>query len=589
VLRIALLFALAAALPAQAHPGPKDFDRWADAVARADLRADPNAATSTQMLAPAEQARLDAQLTPDGPADRERRLALARRALHELAGFDRAGLSAQQRASAALLEWSFQQRLANAQFERDAYVFDQLNGLHLVLVDFLTHTHPLRNSADVDHYLARLAQVAARIDEGVARARSAQEQGVLMPRFITEESIAQLNEFLAPGVAGNVFVTSLAERMEGVQSLKPARRSAALARARILVDRSVIPAYRRVLALLQAQLPLAPAEGGLGRLPGGDAAYAQALRNHTTTELTARQIHELGLAEVARIEAEMDALFRQLGYAEGSIDARFSQLEADSQPKEADPRPALLARFRALEADALKRSAELFEISPKAPLVVMREPALSEAEASPHYDSAARDGSRPGMVFITLPGPKFEITGMRTLAYHEGIPGHHFQGTIQQETRSLPLFRSLGVYGAGSAFVEGWALYAEHLAVEAGWYEGDPRGHIGQLNDELLRARRLVVDTGLHAMNWTRQQALDYGAPAQEVDRYIVWPGQACAYKIGMLRIQAMRERARAALGERFSLKKFHTLLLQTGDVPLAVMDQVVDGWIAEQVGTTAR
>jgi uncharacterized protein (DUF885 family) len=259
----------------------------------------------------------------------------------------------------------------------------------------------------------------------------------------------------------------------------------------------------------------------------------------------------------------------------------MEKLEADQQPKEADPRPALLARFEAILRDAQERSKLVFDITPKAPVVVKREPPFTEQTAAAHYTGPAKDGSRPGIFWVPLPGPKFEMATMRTLVYHEGVPGHHFQIALQRETDSLPRYRRDGVFGGGSAFAEGWALYAEQLAAENNWYDGDIVGHLGQLNDELFRARRLVVDTGLHAMKWTRQQAIDYGIPPSEVERYVVWPGQACSYKIGQLKILELRAKAKAALGPRFEIKQFHNLVLQNGNVPLAVLAQEVDDWIA--------
>jgi uncharacterized protein (DUF885 family) len=214
-------------------------------------------------------------------------------------------------------------------------------------------------------------------------------------------------------------------------------------------------------------------------------------------------------------------------------------------------------------------------------VVVQREPLFTEKTAAAHYTAPAADGSRPGVFWAPLPGPQFRINTMRTLVYHEGVPGHHFQIALQQEHTDLPRYRRERVFPAGSAFVEGWALYAEQLAAENNWYEGDVKGHLGQLDQELFRARRLVVDTGLHAMKWTRQQAIDYGVPAVEVDRYVVLPGQACAYKIGMLRILDLRAKAQRALGERFSIKEFHNIVLSTGTVPLPVLEQVIDEWIA--------
>jgi uncharacterized protein (DUF885 family) len=280
----------------------------------------------------------------------------------------------------------------------------------------------------------------------------------------------------------------------------------------------------------------------------------------------------------------MDRHLRSLGFTEGGIAERMRKLDATFQPAAgADPRPALLARYTGMVRDAERRSDALFNLKPRAPVEVRREPALTEASAAAHYSIPAPDGSRPGVFWVPMPGPTFKMVQMRSLSYHEAVPGHHFQLAIQQELSGLPKFRSMRIFGGGSAHSEGWALYTERLAVEQGWYAGDLPALLGALDSELFRARRLVVDTGLHTKRWTRQQAIDYGIDASEVERYVAWPGQACSYMLGMLRIVELREKARAALGPKFSLPAFHDVVLRTGSVPMDVLGAVVDQWIAEQ------
>ncbi len=424
----------------------------------------------------------------------------------------------------------------------------------------------------------------ARIDEAIARARAAAAKALIPPRFIVERAQTQVDTFLAPAPSQNALVTALAERSALLNDLTSQARAEAIAAATRIVGERVRPTYARVQAFLAELHPRTGDAAGIARLPGGAAAYTRALASSTGTTLTAEQIHAIGLREVARIEAEMDRHLRTLGFAEGSIEVRMAKLDATLQPAAgADPRAQLLERYAAMERDAEQRSAALFNLRPRAPLAVRREPALTEASAAAHYTLPAPDGSRPGVFWVPLRGPVFEMTKMRTLSYHEGVPGHHFQLAIQQEMTGLPKFRSQRIFGGGSAHSEGWALYTEKLAMEHGWYQGDVPGLLGALNSQLFRARRLVVDTGLHAKGWTRQQAIDYGIGAQEVERYVVWPGQACAYMIGMLRIVELREHARAALGPKFSLPAFHDVVLKTGSVPLEVLAQVVDQWIAAQ------
>ncbi|HEY1148469.1 MAG TPA: DUF885 domain-containing protein [Pseudoduganella sp.] len=557
------------------------FDDWSDRLANEKMRNNPQQATQKQYFSGSEQDQLDRKLTDNSRAFRAREVASATKALADLARIDQRSLTPQQRASAATIAWSM-----NGTIDSDAYadydfVFNQFNGLHVQLVNFLTQTHPIRNGRDAENYLVRLGAVAGKIDTGISLSREAAAKGILMPDFLTQAAIGQLDRFLAAKPEENVFVVTLAQRLDALKDVPQADKANLVKAATIVVTRSVIPAYQRVRALLQEQLPRTTSDAGLWRLPNGDKAYAVLLRQMTSTNYTPEQIHNIGLQEVARIEKQMDGMLNALGYTQGSIKDRFARLEADSQPKEADPRAALLARYDAVLRDAEERAKALFDIRPKAPVIVQREPLFTEKTAAAHYTPPAADGTRPGIFWAPLPGPQFRINTMRTLVYHEGVPGHHFQLALQQENATLPRYRRERVFSAGSAYSEGWALYAEQLAAENGWYEGDVKGHLGQLDQELFRARRLVADTGLHAMKWTRQQAIDYGVPPAEADRYVAMPGQACAYKIGMMRILELRAKAQRALGDRFNIKEFHNTVLSTGSVPLPVLEQVVDEWIA--------
>ena len=558
------------------------FDAWVDAFTADWIRADPNAATETQYFSGAEQDTLDRQLTPVTKQFRANRVAAASKGLAELARFDRAQLDASQKVSADLIQWSLDDVVQGDAFSDFEWTFDQFNGLHVGLVNFLSQTHPIRNARDIDNYLARLALVSARMDEGIAVAKDAATRGFLMPKFIYTSALGEFERFLANAPRQNVLVTSLDERAAKLPEISVADRAKAVAAAEKIVADSILPAFRRAQALLQAQQALSTEDAGVWRLPGGDRAYAFFLRRMTTTDYTPEQVHELGLKEVARIRAEMDSILRQLGYTTGTLEERVEKLEATLQPPATpDPRPALLARNEAIVRDAEKRAALLFDLRPAAPIVVKREPPFTENNAAAHYTLPAKDGTRPGTFWTPLPGPTYDILTMRTTAYHEAVPGHHFQLALQQEMKSLPRFRRDGVFGFISAHGEGWALYAERLAAESGWYDGDPQGHLGQLSDELFRARRLVTDTGLHVKHWTRQQAIDYGMPVAEVERYVVWPGQACSYKIGQLKILELRAKAQQVLGAKFNLKEFHNVILRTGNVPLDVLETVIDDYIA--------
>ena len=425
-----------------------------------------------------------------------------------------------------------------------------------------------------------------RLDEGIARAHAALARGLLPPRVLVERARQQVQDFLAQGVDGNDIVTGLARRSARIAGLPAEERQAALAQATALMQDRVRPAYQRLLQFLDESLPQSRADVGLWALPQGQQAYARALAAYTTTTMDAEQIHALGLREVARIEAQMDQVLQGLGRSQGSVQQRMEALRLELQPPaEPDPRPMLLGLYRAAVADAQKRAQDVFNLQPRAPLEVRRVPALTERTASAFYTTPAPDGSRPGIFWMPLPGPHYNLLSVRSLAVHEAVPGHHFQLALQQEQAALPRWRQRRIFGGGSAHSEGWALYAERLALDQGWYEGDPHALLGGLDFQLFRARRLVVDTGLHARRWTRVQAIAYGLSASEVERYIANPGQATAYMVGMLHILALRDEARQLLGARFALKDFHDVVLKTGSVPLDVLSEVVRNWVRSQAG----
>jgi uncharacterized protein (DUF885 family) len=580
---------------ASLHPRAQEsFDVFAERAAADWMRANPQGATTQQYFSGAEQDALDRQLAgfvgasglPIDPAARDTRVALAQHILAQLAGFDFAKLTASQRISAGYINTNLRQFVAAAPLADHTFIFEQFGGLHVGLVNFLSQTHPIRNARDIDNYLARLRLVARELDLGIAETRKQEAKGIVLPRFLLQAVIGQLDNLLGSAPAKNVLVTSLDERAAKVQAISAQERATSVAAAEQIVREQVVPAFGRVRALLAAEVPKATDDAGLWRLPRGADAYASALRGNTTTSLTADEIHAIGLREVARIEGEMDKLLRELGYIDGSVQERFDRLnDTVRPPAEPDPRPKLMEEYARIVRDAEKRAETLFDLRPKAPVEVRREPVFTEKTAAAHYSGPSRDGTRPGIVWIPLPEPRensiWTGLGMRSVSYHEGVPGHHFQIAVAQELPDMPRFRQSRGFGGSTAFTEGWGLYAERLVVEAGWYDGDPKGRLGQLNAELFRARRLVVDTGLHAKHWTRQQAIDYGIQASEVDRYVANPGQACAYMIGELEILRLRAKAEQALGPKFSIKAFHNIVLRTGVVPLEVLGQAIEEWIA--------
>jgi len=543
------------------------------------MRAHPNRAASTRYFTGPEQAAFERQLQPVTLDFSRQEVALARRGLTGLRRFDRAAMTPAQRESADIMEWQL-----DAIIREEPYLplltfpLNQFNGVNVSLVETLTVNHAINSEQDAVNYVARLRQMSVRLDEASERAAQISEQGIVPPRFIADATIAQMRSFVAAPPSQNPLVTTFAERMAAA-SMAPARREALLAEAAAIVERDVYPAWRRGQALLEGQLSRTTSDAGLWRLKNGDTAYAAELHFYTTTDYTADQIHQIGLQQVARIEADMDRLLRQIGRSQGSVQERVAKLKADlAYPSWAsdESRAQIMRDVDGMIADAQQRAARLFDLQPKAPVVARPFPKFRESNAAANYNGPPPDGSRPAIFQIPLRQERMTKFGLRSLVYHETVPGHHFQIALQVENTSLPRFRQIRAFGGLSAFAEGWGLYAERLAAESGWYEGDVEGRLGQLDAELFRARRLVVDTGIHAKHWTRQQAIDYGIEASEVERYVVYPGQACSYMMGELALLEQRDRFVAARRTPTALRDYHTLVLRLGTVPLQILERAV-------------
>ena len=550
------------------------------------VRRNPNLAVRTQFFDGEEQERLSRELTPVTDAWSRDLIELARQGLEELATFDVDSMTASQRVSVSVMQWQLQSRIDSEPFLDYDFPLQQMNGVNVSLPNELAVAHPIRTEQDAVNYLARLEQVDARMSEAVEKNERLAALGRVPPRFILDATIAQMRQFVTPPAADNPLVAALATKVQDVPEISPERRESLQGEAMRIVETEVYPAWQQAVAVLESQSPRATDDAGLWRFEDGQDIYAQRLRNFTTTSLTAEDIHQIGLDEVVRIEAEMDGLLQQLGYTDGPITERVAQLRADqSYPDSNEGRARIMADIDGILADALERTTALFDLRPDTPVIAQAYPEFRWANAAASYTAPPPDGSRPGIFQMPLRPSRLTTFSLRSLVYHETVPGHHFQIALTVENSNLPAFRQIRALGGISASSEGWALYAERLAAEAGWYEDDPAGRIGQLDSALFRARRLVVDTGLHAMGWTRQQAIDFGIEASEVERYVVYPGQACSYMIGQLKLVELRERAREALGDAFSNRQFHNVVLGAGVVPLTVLEQEVDAYITAAVG----
>jgi len=464
------------------------------------------------------------------------------------------------------------------------YVLYQLGGAYHDEPDFLDSQHAIANKADADAYLARLVALGTALDQELEVARHDIALGIVPPDFVLAGTLGQMAKLRAADKSP--LVESVARR---TKEKKIAGDYAGQA-ARI-VDEIVYPALDRQMALLKSLQPKAVHDAGVWRLKDGEAYYAASLASQTTTNMTPAEIHKLGLDVVKDCTSQIDAIMKANGLSKGSVGARLRAMFDDPKFRYPNTDPGKLKLIADLNVKVRQIRAMLpryFGALPKANLIIKRVPKAIEAGApGGYYQNASLDGKRPGTYYINLrDSAEVPSWTLPTLTYHEGIPGHHLQGTIAQES-PLPLIRKISGY---NAYVEGWALYTEQFAVEIGLYDKDPWGHIGQLHDAMLRGVRLVIDTGLHAMRWSREQAIQYYADTQgdpvsgattEVERYCVWPGQACGYMIGKITLLRLRDKAKAALGPRFDIRKFHDAVLLSGALPLAVLEKVVDDFIA--------
>ena len=465
------------------------------------------------------------------------------------------------------------------------YVFSQLTGAYQSVPDFLDSQHKVETKADAEAYLSRLSDFAKLVGEQCDRAEADAARGVIPPDFILDKTIAQTKALRAQsgetsGLAASLGKRAAAKSLGGNWGVRAAR----------IVDGPLATALDRQLAILAAMRAKAGHDASASRLPDGARFYALALRTHTTVTRSPDDTHKLGLDEVAKISGEADALLKAQGMTKGSVGERMTALNAD--PKQlfsADDkgRADILAYLNGIMAAVRAKVPAYFSHPPAAKMEIKRVPPAIELGAPRGYASPGSiDGSRPGAFYINLADvhgwPKYTLP---TLAFHEAVPGHLLHGAILQETKDLPLLNQNMYF---SAFTEGWALYAEQLAGEIGMYDDDPFGRIGFLQSFLYRAARIVMDTGIHAKGWSREKAIDYmlatvgvprSAAENEIDRYCVWPGQACGYKIGHIEIARLREDAKRTMGARFNLKGFHDAVLLGGSMPLEVLTKQVADW----------
>ncbi len=530
-------------------------------------------------------------------AGEEESLEKLRKARAGLDDYGPEGLEGQELLTWQIAAWFFDDILRQSEREYSGYRITQLGGVTVNMPEFLTDAHAIIDRRSAERYVARLEEFGRVLRESQERVIDDREHGVVPPDFIIESALVGMRKFVEGGAAGNVLVTTLPERLAAVEELDEASRARLLQQAEDIVRDQVIPGYEGIIVLFEDMALTANHDAGIWRLPGGDAIYRDRLRSSTSTDYSPDEIHDTGLNEVARIALEMHAIMDQQGIPEGPLAERVQVVMADPSQQFANTdagRAEMIDYLKDFDAKVMARAEEFFITIPPQPLEIVRvAPEREDGSPGGYYSAPALDGSRPGRFYInqksTEDNPRWKLP---TLMIHEGAPGHHFQISASQLIEDVPFLRRLSPF---TAFTEGWALYSERIGkTDMGLYDDDPLGDLGRLQAEMFRAVRLVVDTGLHARRWSREQAIDYmvtntgmteAEVTREIERYAVIPGQATAYKTGQLAILDARARAEAALGDRFDLREFHELVLMNGAMPLALLQEQVDVWTAAQGG----
>lgn len=527
--------------------------------------------------------------------EEERSIAKLRDARAGLDTYGPEGLTGQELLTWKIAAWFFDDLLRQAELRYSGYRVNQISGVTVNMPQFLTDTHVIKNEKSVRRYLSRLREFGRVLRETHARVIDDRANGVIPPDFVIEKALVGMNKFIEGGADNSPLVTTLGPKLDELEDVDETAAAAFINEATQLVSSEVIPGYEAIIGLFESMLPEATHDAGIWRLPNGEKIYAAKLRSNTTTQYSPEEIHATGLAEVDRIEGEMLDILDSQGIMGDSFAERIRVLMDDPAhqfPNTDEGRAEMIAYLEAFDQKVMAIAADYFVTIPPQPLEIVRVPEYSQ-DSSPggYYNGPALDGSRPGRFYInqkdTADNPRWTLP---TLMIHEGSPGHHFQISTSQLIEGVPLLRRLSPF---NAFSEGWALYSERIAkTDMGLYDDDPLGDLGRLQAEMFRAVRLVVDTGMHAKRWSREQAIEYMTAktgmtneevTREIERYVVWPGQATAYKTGQLALLEMREDTEDALGERFSLRDFHEAVLMNGAMPLDILKETMADWAASQ------
>ena len=541
----------------------------------------------------------NAELDDDSPEAMDKTFAQVRDLRETLLSYSDADLDENQRISKDIALYLADFALVSEPYRYHNYPLNQLFGVQNGYPSFMQAQHQVHSVGDAENYLSRLQKVKLKFAQTLEGLKIREAKGIIPPKFVIERVLTEMNDFVATPIQDNILYSSFKTKLADTD-ISADEQARLLAAAEADIKGYVHPAYQLFIDYFTQLQAKAGTDDGYWALPNGDLAYEQLLKFFTTTNYTADEIHAKGLAEVDRIQSEIMTILAAEGYdISQGFSVAIEALAADPKFYYEDSdagRAQILVDYQHILDEVNAGLGDAFRIRPEAGMEVVRIPEFKEKTApGAYYQQPAIDGSRPGRFYANLydikATPKY---GMRTLAYHEGIPGHHFQIAVAMELEGMPLIRKMAPF---TAYIEGWALYSERLAWELG-FQKDPFDNIGRLQAELFRAVRLVVDTGIHHSRWTREQAIDYMKKntgmsdrdvTAEIERYIVMPGQATAYKVGMMKILELREKAKSALGDKFNLRDFHDVVLKNGAVPLDILETLVDRYIADTKSAEAK
>ncbi len=563
----------------------ESFDKLLDNYFRTVIALNPGTASHLGMDPSGEYPYDKSNLSDNSEVAYQRELVIVKEHIRQLENYT--NLSPAEELELSVFSSYLQNIVATDDFRYNYYVLNYMFGFHYELINLFTENHSINNMQDAKDYLSRLEQLDTYFDNIFLKLNKREELEIIPPKVILIHLQDIINDLVDQRPVEIIFYTHFKDEISDLEEMDETVKHIYLARALDALNSNIIPNYNKISAHITKLKKKTDNMPGVWKLPDGDKFYKFCLQKHTTTNLTPEEIHKLGIEEVARIQAEALERFEKLGFTKGTfrdIEGQYwNSMQGDkfNYPQNEDGRQQALEDYLQIIDETEERLPSVFSKIPTIPVTVRPVPAHKQQFAGQYYDRAPIDGSRPAIFYTNLSWLPNKA-GMQTLLHHETIPGHHLQIAYAQELANIPMYRNFTFF---TAFIEGWALYAEKLAFEQGWYD-DIYSELGYLNSELFRAVRLVVDTGIHYKKWTREQAAEYmrenlgWASYGEIDRYSVWPGQACAYKIGELKILELREKAKSTMGDDFSLKEFHDVVLRNGAIPLDLLENVVDDWL---------